>query len=75
MTLKLKLHDFCTDTRLFKSSPISKALSCLKIYCTHKNGSFVKETDIYRLLNVYRKIFGTSSYGEDARACECISAI
>ena len=31
--------------------------------------------DIYRLLNVYRKIFGTSSYGEDARACECISAI
>ena len=29
----------------------------------------------YRLLNVYRKIFGTSSYGEDARACECISAI
>ena len=31
--------------------------------------------NIYRLLNVYRKIFGTSSYGEDARACECISAI
>ena len=25
--------------------------------------------NIYRLLNVYRKIFGTSSYGEDARAC------
>ena len=23
---------------------------------------------MYRLLNVYRKIFGTSSYGEDARA-------
>ena len=29
----------------------------------------------YRLLIVYRKIFGTCSYGEDARACECISAI
>ena len=31
--------------------------------------------DIYRSLTVYRKIFGTSSYGEDARACACISAI
>ena len=27
------------------------------------------------LSNVYRKIFGTRSYGADARACECISAI
>ena len=26
--------------------------------------------NIYRLLNEYRKIFGTSSYGEDAQACE-----
>ena len=25
------------------------------------------EHNIYRLLNVYRKIFGTSSYGEDAK--------
>ena len=25
--------------------------------------------NVYRLLNVHRKIFGTSSYGEDARAC------
>ena len=31
--------------------------------------------NMYRLLNVSRKILGTSSYGEDARACECISAI
>ena len=31
--------------------------------------------DMYRLLNVYRKIFGTRSYGEDAQACECISTI
>ena len=31
--------------------------------------------NFYRLLTVYRKKFGTSSYGEDARACECISAI
>ena len=33
------------------------------------------KVNTYRLLTVYRKIFGTSSYGEDARACECISAI
>ena len=31
--------------------------------------------NMYRLLNVYRQILGTSSYGEDARACKCISAI
>ena len=35
---------------------------------------FELSSNIFRLLNVYRKIFGTSSYGEDARACECISA-
>ena len=30
-----------------------------------KIGTYI---NIYRLLIVYRKIFGTSSYGEDARA-------
>ena len=28
---------------------------------------------MYMLLNVYRKIFGTSSYGEDARACQYLT--
>ena len=36
--------------------------------------ALVKTFNSNRLLNVYRKIFGTSSYGEDALA-ECISAI
>ena len=30
---------------------------------------------MHRLLNVYHKIFVTSSYGEVARAVECISVI
>ena len=30
---------------------------------------------IKRLLNVYRKILGTRSYGEDALASSCILAI
>ena len=36
---------------------------------------FGKGYIIKRLLNVYRKIFGTRSYGGDALASSCILAI
>ena len=37
---------FCIDFQL-KGSPITKALTCMKIYLYKKNGNFVKKSDIF----------------------------
>ena len=41
----IKLCD--TELLSFNGSPISKALTCMKIYGTNKKGKFVKETDTF----------------------------
>ena len=67
MKISIVITDVVNDVTYSRKSVNTRVVITLLL---HDVIHWKQRRHIYRLLNEYRKIFGTSSYGEDARSCE-----